>query len=406
MLDSVLYDLGKALATLAAEKLKEEYTLLVGVREECKKLQTKLNTIKPVLGDAEERALMEENVKCWLDDLKDVVYDIEDVLYDWTMEVDRNGGKPKHDDIDQTHCSCFKPIKKVQNRRDISRRIKAINLRLDEINKLKNDYKFESRRESDPSLIPRVLTTSFGEVKDLHAQTIIKQKVKALLRPAQGTDGGSKIQIILLVGMGGIGKTTIAKIVYNDADVKSHFNKLMWVCVSDPFSKINVSKAILNFLCDNSSSEQLQQPSLLPPLGTLPSLASLVIYRMSRVRSVGEEFLGIEESQSHLASSSHPATVALFPKLKTLIFNDLPEWETWADPKHDNNVQVTNIIIMPSLSKLQIWTCYNLKSLPGFLAAAPIKELKIGGCPLIGRSVRDLREEYPWVSNIPSVVIG
>ncbi|GAB2293380.1 hypothetical protein Dimus_027579 [Dionaea muscipula] len=268
MLDSVLYDLGKALATLAADKLKEEYTLLVGVREEGKKLQKKLNMIKPMLADAEQRALMEEKVKCWFDDLKDVVYDIEDVLYDWTMEVDRNEGKPKHDETaagsDQkenkvcfsscipTSCSCFKPIKKVQNRHDIARRIEAINLRLDEINQLKNDYKFESRREIDQSLIPRVLTTSFGEVKDLHAQTIIKQKViETLLQPAQGTDGGRKIQVISLVGMGGIGKTTIAKIVYNDADVKSHFDKLMWVCVSDPFSQMIVSKEILNSLRGN-----------------------------------------------------------------------------------------------------------------------------------------------------------
>ncbi|GAB2289766.1 hypothetical protein Dimus_024073 [Dionaea muscipula] len=216
--------------------------------------------IKPILADAEERALIEENVKCWLDDLKDVVYDIEDVLYDWTMEVDRNGsGKPKHDDIDQnettassdqkenkvcffscipTPGSCFKLIKKFQNPRHIARRIEAINLRLDAINKLKIDYKFESRREIDQSLID---TSSLDH--------IIRRVPLA---------GGSKIQVISLLSMGGNGKT-IAKIVYNDADVKSHFDKLMWVCVSDPFSKINVSKAILNFLCDNSRSEQLQQ---------------------------------------------------------------------------------------------------------------------------------------------------
>ncbi|GAB2293428.1 hypothetical protein Dimus_027627 [Dionaea muscipula] len=271
MVDSVLYDLGKALATLAADKL------LVGVREEGEKLRWKLIKIKSGLADAEKRELMmEENVKSWLDLLKDVVYDIEDVLDDWTMEVKlANKGKPKDDDIDQneiaagsdqkenkvcfsscipTPCSCFKPIKTVKSRHDIARRIEAINVRLDEINKLKNDYKLQS-------LIPRVLTTSFGEVKQLDAQTIMKQKVKALLRPAQGTDGGSKIQIILLVGMGGIGKTTIAKIVYNDADVKSHFNKLMWVCVSDSFNKMLVSKQILNSLRGNKSSdpEVLQQ---------------------------------------------------------------------------------------------------------------------------------------------------
>ncbi|GAB2293414.1 hypothetical protein Dimus_027615 [Dionaea muscipula] len=283
MVDSALYDLGKALATLAADKLKEEYTLLVGVREEGQKLQENLKMINSVLAGAEERALMEENIKCWLDLLKDVVYDIEDVLDDWTMEVEfAKQGKPKHDDVqnetassDQkekkvcfsscipTPCSCFKPIKKVKNRHDIARRIKEINDRLDHIANLKDKYKLESLRGNDQLVIPRRLTTSFGQFKDLHAQTIIKQKVIEALQPAQGTDEVTKIEVTSLVGMGGIGKTTIAKIVYNDADVKSdHFDKLMWVCVSDSFSEMKVSKAILNSLDSNRSSsgfEEIQQ---------------------------------------------------------------------------------------------------------------------------------------------------
>ncbi|GAB2293419.1 hypothetical protein Dimus_027619 [Dionaea muscipula] len=283
MVDSALYDLGKALATLAADKLKEEYTLLVGVREEGQKLQENLKMINSVLAGAEERALMEENIQCWLDLLKDVVYDIEDVLDDWTMEVEfAKQGKPKHDDVQNetassdhkekkvcfsscipTPCSCFKPIKKVKNRHDIARRIKEINGRLDHIANLKDKYKLESLRGNDQLVIPRRLTTSFGQFKDLHAQTIIKQKVIEALQPAQGTDEVTKIQVTSLVGMGGIGKTTIAKIVYNDADVKSdHFDKLMWVCVSDSFSEMKVSKAILNSLDSNRSSsgfEEIQQ---------------------------------------------------------------------------------------------------------------------------------------------------
>ncbi|GAB2293284.1 hypothetical protein Dimus_027488 [Dionaea muscipula] len=159
----------------------------------------------------------------------------------------------------------------------------------------------------------------------------------------------------------------------------------------------------------NVESLKLQscQPSLLPPLGTLPSLVDLQIGYMSQVRSVGEEFLGIEESHlaSSSSSSSHPTFVALFPKLKTLWFWNLDEWETWADTKHDNNVQVTNIIIiMSSLSTLRILWCSELKSLSRFLAAAPIKELKIIRCPLIEGSIRDgCEEEYGssyWIGGL------
>ncbi|KAK9069124.1 hypothetical protein SSX86_013240 [Deinandra increscens subsp. villosa] len=48
----------------------------------------------------------------------------------------------------------------------------------------------------------------------------------------------------VLVDAGGIGKTTLAKLLYNDKDVKDHFELMSWVWVSNEFNVFTISEAI------------------------------------------------------------------------------------------------------------------------------------------------------------------
>ena len=68
-----------------------------------------------------------------------------------------------------------------------------------------------------------------------------------------GANNQRVISVIPIVGMAGLGKTTIAQLVYNDKRVKKHFDEKIWVCVSESFDVKRILREILEALDHNCS---------------------------------------------------------------------------------------------------------------------------------------------------------
>ncbi|KAB5532270.1 hypothetical protein DKX38_018940 [Salix brachista] len=146
-------------------------------------------------------------------------------------------------------------------RRDIALKIKAVSEKLDEIAKEKAMYGFELYKAADHEL-QRLTSTSLVDESSMCGRDDEKKNIISMLL-AESSQEARDMDVISLVGLGGIGKTTLAQLAFNDAKVTAHFEKKMWVCVSEPFDGVRIAKVILEQLeVSTSNLDDLQ--SFLP----------------------------------------------------------------------------------------------------------------------------------------------
>ncbi|GLT52294.1 hypothetical protein SLA2020_256420 [Shorea laevis] len=247
MADAIVSLILAELKTTIIHRGKKEVKLLVGLEEEVEKLERNLDLIHGVLAHAEEKKRTDDLVKKWLDRLKEAAYDMEDALDEWrtAVEMELRGSENQRKVLLCNFVSCFS-FHQLSTRRQIALNIKEINQRLDEIVKEKDRYQLISKEIELPK---RPESSSFVDVSRLCGRDGVKRDILSCLWGGNGEEEASElIQTISIVGMGGLGKTALAQLIYNDCDVQQHFDDVIWVCVSDLFDEKKVAKAIIQVL--------------------------------------------------------------------------------------------------------------------------------------------------------------
>ncbi|KAG2671274.1 hypothetical protein I3760_14G126300 [Carya illinoinensis] len=221
------------------------------------KLKMALLSVNVVFEDAEEKQLTNPNVKEWLDLLRDAIYDAEDILDEIDTEAMRCNWKFHwHEDILDEVRKAISNSLKVPFVKKIEPKIKQVLERLEYLVRQKDVIGLKEGVQGKPS--ERLPTTSLVEESGICGREDDKKKIINSL--FSDDVSGNKLFVIAIVGMGGLGKTTLTQLVYNDERVKEYFELKAWVCVSDDFDVFKVTKAILERVCssvDNGDGKSL-----------------------------------------------------------------------------------------------------------------------------------------------------
>ncbi|XP_034899023.1 putative disease resistance protein RGA4 [Populus alba] len=189
----------------------QEFCLAWGLEADIARLEKRLKAINAVLSDAEQKQSRNDRIRIWLNDLREVLYDAEDVLDEIECETLRR------EVVKTTGSTCrkvrrfFSSSNKIAFRLRMGHQIKSIIERLAEISSLKSDFNL-SEQTTDCSHVlheETEMNQSFESFSGLVGRDQDKERIINLL--AEPFKVGDAHPFVLpIVGMGGLGKTSLA----------------------------------------------------------------------------------------------------------------------------------------------------------------------------------------------------
>nr|UBY06868.1 NBS-LRR disease resistance protein [Dasypyrum villosum] len=245
---SVLASLLGSCANKLKDIITNEAILILCVEKELTEMLRRVELIQCCIYDAEKRRTKEQAVKNWLGQLRDVIYDVDEIL-----DVARCKGSkllPDHPSsstgksvackgLSASSCFC-----NIGPRRDVAIRIRSLNKKIESILHDKIFLTFNGSTQPagngprckiirssnlvEPNLVGKEIMYSTRELVDL---VLAHQE--------------SKSYKLAIVGTGGVGKTTLAQKIYNNPKIKGRFKMQAWICVSQDYNEVTLLKEVL-----------------------------------------------------------------------------------------------------------------------------------------------------------------
>ncbi|XP_078170538.1 disease resistance protein Pik-2-like [Carex rostrata] len=209
---SALYSVVKTTTTA----ITDEIGLLLGVQEELFFIKEELEMMQGFLQVAKTEKIKEVVVSIWVKQVQELAFDVEDCLQEASVFLMKT--------------SCLPVMCSVKKREHIARKIRVLKTRIEDVSNRNQRYNLINKDNGGHTYEESISTRSIANVQALLVG--LKEPKRKLVELVLKEDG----KVISVVGMDGLGKTTLVREVYGSQEIRDKFECFAWVTISHPFN--------------------------------------------------------------------------------------------------------------------------------------------------------------------------
>lgn len=228
--------------------LIQETALLGRLGYELSEIRMELESIHSFLIDADRRKGNNQVVRTWVNQVRDVGYDIEDIIDEFMYKEQHRKGRFLKSFL-------YYPMEIISRHR-LATQIQQIKSRVQAISERGNRYGLDRVEEETRSYNVGNRRLNHGEASlFIETDDVVGLKEKLDLLVGWLTEEEPHQVVVSVVGMGGVGKTTLVAKALKAQTVKKHFDCFAWASVSQSYSINELLRGVIKELFEAKKEE-------------------------------------------------------------------------------------------------------------------------------------------------------
>ncbi|KAM0860322.1 hypothetical protein ACQ4PT_046633 [Festuca glaucescens] len=227
-----------------------QITLQKNFDEDLKKMKMSLESVDAVLEDAERRSITDKSTRLWLKRLKDVLYVISDMIDEFEANTQAITQPSARKRSFKKYLAIMIPCLTIGPKIKMANRMEKMREDLEVITDQHKMFKLTQGSNANEPKVTDIRETSSIMETQIVGRTDDKDEILASLLESMTED----ITILPIYGIGGLGKTTLAKMVYNSSQFKEYSQ--VWVYVSQTFDLKNIGNSIITQLSEKEKESE------------------------------------------------------------------------------------------------------------------------------------------------------